>query len=111
LPSIKLSLVSMALMSMPYTAFADFFTGNQLHEVCRSAAPYSEAICSGYVVGIADVMASDRLNGFTACLPTTVTVRQISDVVSTYLQQHPEMRHYSASSIVAYALSESFPCG
>ena len=107
----KLSLISITIMLSPHTAVADFFTGNQFHEVCQSEASYSEAICSGYVVGIADIMANEPVYGFTACLPTNVTVRQVSDVVSTYMQQHPEMRHYAASSIVAYALSESFPCG
>jgi hypothetical protein len=32
------------------------------------------------------------------------------EIVKRFLDQHPELRHYGASSLVAEALAEAFPC-
>jgi hypothetical protein len=34
----------------------------------------------------------------------------VRDVAVSFLERHPELRHYSAAALVAWALAEAFPC-
>jgi hypothetical protein len=84
------------------------FTGNDLMAFCSPAISNS---CRGYVAGISDAMANTNpVAGHTACVPKGVTLEQLTDVTITYLRSHANMRHYSAASQVAAAISEGFPC-
>jgi hypothetical protein len=96
-----------------------FETGNSLKTECdggdvkTSDGPYLLGRCIGYVVGIADVMSADNdVNGYRACIPTDgVTEAQLRDVVTRFLNAHPETRHLLAAGLVAQALHEAFACG
>ena len=56
-------------------------------------------------------MASNTLNGWTACVPPNqVTREQVKDIAVQFLVKHPELRHLTAVSLVASALHEAFPC-
>jgi hypothetical protein len=81
-----------------------FLTGNKLLEACLSGELVNQGICLGYVQGVADAFNK------VACLPEGVTARQISDTLVRFLREHPELRHYSASSLAKAALTENFPC-
>jgi hypothetical protein len=69
------------------------------------------------VDGIADAINNstfsinrpDRRMAF-VCARGAITGQQLVDVVVRFLQQHPEIRHYGASNLVAEALSDAFPC-
>ncbi|MCZ6606103.1 MAG: Rap1a/Tai family immunity protein, partial [Alphaproteobacteria bacterium] len=51
------------------------------------------------------------VQGFRACIPSDeVPIRQLTDVVKKWLEDHPAVRHYPARGLVAQALSEVFPC-
>jgi hypothetical protein len=81
----------------------DWLNGNQLFAACQQ----DDRLCFGYVLG---VTASAQLAS-SVCLPSdTVTSGQLKDVVMLWLQNHPEIRHKSASSLVMQALGEKFPC-
>jgi hypothetical protein len=91
-----------------------FYSGNALLEVCLSQHPLDRA-CWGYTTGIADAMGGgeafgETLFGWSACIPTEVTVYQLADVTIRYLQEHPEKRHWGAGGLVARAFREAFPC-
>jgi hypothetical protein len=97
------------------TASADattFVMGNALYSYC--AVPTQDetatSICMGYIDAIVDVMTANAINGFRACIPQTVRNPQLLDVVNQYLRANPEKRHFTASSLVAAALSAAFPC-
>lgn len=88
--------------------------GNELLDGYRQykKADTDSAIASGYyfkgfvwgvTVGFANL--SDRL-----CLPDNVTDEQIFDIVGTYVNDHPEERHKSASLLIMRALKNIFPC-
>jgi hypothetical protein len=84
-----------------------------LHERCSQPSDsfFASGDCMGYVVGIADALgAGNEINGFSACFPEEVTTGQIRDIAIAFLQEHPELRHYAASGLVASALEEAFPC-
>ena len=83
-------------------AAAGFVDGNKLFSDCEGQSGGGDSawgVCVGYVMGAAD--ASE-----TICLPNGVTVGQVRDVVTMYLRNHPERRHYAASSLVETALKE-----
>ena len=70
----------------------------------------------GYVTGAVD-MVSTVAAAFSStgapvayCYPTSVTTRQIRDVVIQRLQAHPEERHYPVAGIILTAITEAFPC-
>ena len=68
--------------------------------------------CYAYVEGVAD----DAQATFSAlhvklfCLPQGVTSRQLVDIATNYLRDHPEQRHTVASANVVLALANAFPC-
>jgi Rap1a immunity proteins len=69
----------------------------------------------GYVEGIADAMAAIQAHdgspqGSRACIPDPVLSTQVRDIVTRFLREHSELRHFSAGSLVAHALAEAFPC-
>jgi hypothetical protein len=96
------------------TAASGFFTGNTLPELCDDPSEKGESL--EYVAGVADVLYSlaedgSSFAGFRPCLPTTgVNVSQLADVVIRYLRAHPELRHETAASLVAEALTAAFRC-
>ena len=92
------------------TVRSGFFSGNTLWESCQrrgpSDAPNPE--CMVYSIGVADSHTVSTPGWW--CPPSNVTSGQVADVVSAYLRNHPEMRHYLAASTVALAIQEAFPC-
>lgn len=85
-------------------------SGNQLHWLCSSDSGTERAgVCFGYALAISDIAAQESPPS-TICLPSKVTQKQVMDVVSLYLKQHPEERHHSAVSVAVDALGQAFPC-
>jgi hypothetical protein len=101
--TIRIIFTTVFLLS-PTFAFSarGFVTGNDLFSKCSSNSP----LCMGYIAGVSDVMST---NG-DICLPDNATVQQIVDIVVKYLSDHPDRRHYSASSESGVALMQAFPC-
>ena len=86
------------------TAHAEFYTGNDLLRMMRGGT-LEQANALGYVVGVADA-----LHKITLCVPNGVTVGQANDVVLNWLDRNPQARHFSADSVVAAALGQSWAC-
>jgi Rap1a immunity proteins len=108
----RVMLVAVALSSLviPEADAAAYIDGNKLLDECENVpSEFLKGTCYGYVVGVQD--AVDGLHWF--CVPegsNGVVAKQLVDVVKVYLRDHPERRHYSASSLVTEALEEKFPC-
>ena len=95
------TLAVLLLCSAP--ASAQFFDGEDLHEGCTAGEQsFGAGLCLGYIVGIMDARES--------CVPDSVDLGQIRRTVKLYLKVHPELRRYSAESLVRRALKESYPC-
>jgi hypothetical protein len=89
-----------------------FVSGNRLLEICT---PVQQPTCYAYVEGVVD----DAQATFSAlhmqqhalfCLPQGVTSRQLVDIATNYLRDHPEQQHTVASANVVLALANAFPC-
>ena len=89
-------------------AGATFVDGNELYEDMKN--DYGKLYSSGYITGVADVGNDNSIYGFRFCVPQQATRGQLSDVVSKWLEQNPGKRHFSASSLIALAFQEAFPC-
>ena len=64
--------------------------------------------CGGYVLGARDAF-DETTKPF--CVPKGPNIAEQSvETVKRYLRDHPETRHLPASSLVAAALKEKFPC-
>ncbi len=100
-------------LSGPAWAGQVYFTGNALHKFCRAeTASYDGAVCTGYVAGMADAIVanSNELIGQRSCKPNGVALGQVVDIVKLWLEKRPQYRHLSSPGIIAWALSEAFPC-
>jgi hypothetical protein len=92
--------------------FPSFVSGNRLLEVCD---PVQSPSCYAYVEGATDAFqftfsALHVQQHALFCLPQGVTSRQLVDIATNYLRDHPERRHTVASGNVALALANAFPC-
>ena len=87
-----------------------FYDGNQLWDSCKSNPP--DIACQSYVAGVADamVLSDGWVGGWRACFGAHTTRGKITDVVSEWLQSHPEERAYGAPALVVEALADAFPC-
>ena len=111
-------LVTAAMLSTPVRA-AD---GNELFkwgrewqrsdtQTSRDAGSYT-----GYIQGLIDLHSdlSDPEIGIIKlkvfCLPAGAQLDQALNIVIRYLEAHPEKHEFTASSLVASALWEAFPC-
>ena len=105
---IALALVIFAFTVMARPVGAQFYSGNKLHEVCNSTdeTRILAAACVGYVTGAFDFLVWRK----EACVPNTVSMAHLTDVVMTYLKEHPEKRNLVAAEIVAAVTTNAWPC-
>ena len=67
----------------------------------------------GYITGVFDGYDADQhwdKQAHYICLPTTITKRQLADIVKKEYEDNPASRHQTAAGLVLNALSISFPC-
>ena len=86
-------------------AQAEFLSGNDLLSRIESDSIYLQGMAMGYIVG-----STDATYRVWHCTPSTATAGQVQDVVRKYLRENPSVRHFSADSNVAVALSLVWPC-
>ena len=92
---------------------AFFLTGNNLLEACTSTKSSAGNFCAGYVAGVSDAVrwvAFDTNSAQSFCSGRGVNSTQVQDIVIKYLKEHPEVRQYSAPSMIYPALIAAFPC-
>ncbi len=90
--------------------------GNALYGWCRTTPGglSNEAVggyCAGLIHGVVGVHGErTTIYGHRACLPLSVTVRQLRKIVVKWLENHPEKRQLIAHGLVGEALSQTYPC-
>ena len=102
-----------------FPAYADSrigVDGTTLYGWCRTTAGGlpSEPVagyCAGFINGVVDVHGEKTtIYGHRACLPLSVTIRELRTIVVKWLEDHPGKRRLVAHGLVGRALSEAFPC-
>ncbi|MEM1149286.1 MAG: Rap1a/Tai family immunity protein [Pseudomonadota bacterium] len=135
----KISAVAIASIALsnstPAHSEEDGITGNWFLENCDQAdSTYYEGFCVGYVAGLVENgvrMAFREAYGsldnillgetgpesdshFMAaighCIPDGATYGQLLDVATSYMKEHPEIRHWGAAALINGSFTEAFPC-
>ncbi len=102
--------VALALVAIPTSAQAQRETGDALLAACESGARAEEP-CIAYVAAVADVMRNGNpLYGWYACPPDGTQAREIYATAMRFRRQRGDVRHYSASAVVAHAMASAYPC-
>lgn len=106
--------VFLAAVPLPAGSEAPYFhTGNDLRFSCTSSGDYHIAACRGFVAGVIDQAELDARVGRASrmfCLPSGVTVGQITDVTRKFLRNNPEILHRPAVALIILAMTDAFPC-
>jgi hypothetical protein len=71
----------------------------------RETSTFKAGLFGGYVMGVHDALENRDF-----CSPAGGTRSQILDVVTKYLEAHPEIRHKSGFALIIEALKKEFPC-
>jgi Rap1a immunity proteins len=97
----------------PLTALSQALTsdsivnGNQLFSECDDDdGTQNGSACLHYIAGVTDALLMHK----EICVPSGVTIRQLADIVTKYLRDNPEVRHFTAASDTTVALAHVFPC-
>lgn len=95
-------LIAAALLAATATASnAAFFDGNDLLRWHTNGS----ALFTGYVAAVID---TDR--GANTCIPDSVQLSQVRDVVAYGLTANPADRHFSGWSLVLHYAGQAWPC-
>jgi hypothetical protein len=99
-------------------AWADsYYTGYKLLEYCNPHLKLENSsaagVCLGYITAATDT-AIDWFNttglDSQVCVPGSVSIGKLREIVVKYLEEHPEELHKGAAGIVLNALYNAFPC-
>ena len=108
-------MIALALFCLAVAeANATYIDGNILFEHCkdyeRGKSNWFSGACVGYVLGAKDAFDETAKPFCVPEGPNPHIAEQMVETVKLYLRDHPETRNLSASSLVATALKEKFPC-
>ena len=93
-----------SLLFVPCMANAEFMSGNNLYSKMNGDFG-DKMLALGFIQGVYDVYVS-----VTFCSPNNVTVGQVSDMVRSYFDNNPSIRHKTAESLINQALKQAWPC-
>lgn len=86
-------------------------SGYKLLALCEGQGHASfELQCLGYIQGVADASRGENWKERSYCVPRGVLTGQMQKIVVKYLNEQPEILHYTAYILVQQALLEAFPC-
>lgn len=106
-----------ALLMASFSATANFYDGNDLrqwsmaltksnlgnHSTVRDGSDAS--MFQGYVAGVYEYG-----EGVYFCTPDRTRLIQLTDAVTNFVDNHPNLRSMPASNLVEQALMDAFPC-
>jgi hypothetical protein len=97
--------IAVSFLGSGETLSQGFWDGDDLYKYCGSESKPDKTVCTAYVVGAVDVLVASRK----LCFPKNFLNKQAADIVTNYLRDHAEGRHYAAVSEIAMAL-RNFHC-
>ena len=111
---LRVLMVCLGLLGMTHSSDvgASWMGGNKLWESCSKAEeePCLSGRCINYIRGVTDGIDWSGQSHCLYCIPENATAGQLKDVVTKWLRDSPQNRHYEAAGLVAQTLSEAFPC-
>ena len=108
------------MVLFPQHGNAAVFSGAYLLEICKRGDGGEETVkgahtaCQAYIAGIIDYHKLLRSLGTSPsidfCVPPSVKMNELQDIVWLYLQQNAENDAFIAAPAVSIALYNEFPC-
>jgi hypothetical protein len=86
------------------------FSGAELNVLCTSASDIDYGYCAGYITSVANILASQSVDGYRACNHANVRSQQLVDTFRTWAEIFPDKLRSSADTAVAQSLARAFPC-
>ncbi len=80
-----------------------YVNGNEIYSKLNSNVIADNTFAWGYIMAVAD-------SRFVNCKMTYITARQIVDSVKKFLDENPNQRQYTASSIVEFVIMKDYNC-
>ena len=120
--AVLFSLCLLVFTSVPVQAqeTGPLFSGAYLRDLCTRNMMGGETVegshtaCQAYIAGVIDYHDLLRSLGTAPsvdfCVPNTVVMNELQDVVWKYLEKNTQHNAFSASPAVALALFEKYPC-
>ena len=85
--------------------------GHEFYENCTDTSLYMQGFCLGYVRGLLHGYEVLRVGiGAPACIPSSVTMGDLRDIVVRYIGRHPADRGEPALVLFARAVNDKWGC-
>lgn len=85
--------------------------GHEFYENCTDSTVYMKGFCLGYVRGLLHGYEVLRVGlGAPACVPSSVTMGDLRDIVVRYVGRHPDDRDEPALVLFARAVNDKWGC-
>jgi len=86
-------------------------TAEELAGQCQLTSNLAVIVCHIYVHAVLDVMESDSVKGYRACVPEGTDIDEVVGSFVSWSGEHPDEARGPASDLIAHAVSEAYPCG
>ena len=78
--------------------------------LCTSENLINKSWCEGFISSELEIISNGPVAGITACVPPLTTLQKGVEIAEKWLSNHPEASTKSASSVIAEAFADAFPC-
>ena len=109
--------IALATPGVAPDVFSQWVDGDDLHRVCSSkerAHIFKPGVCSGYLMASIDLAEGLHAQKILAtplfCMPAEITMPQVEEMVTSYIETHPARKEATGSMLVLEALQEKYPC-
>jgi hypothetical protein len=83
---------------------------SNLSKLCTSEDLINKSWCEGFISSELEIISNGPVEGVTACVPPLTTLQEGVKIAEAWLSNHPEASTRSASSVIANAFADAFPC-
>jgi len=108
---------SVMLVGLAGPGLGDSLSGSELLALCLTPKNgdmlyfTNFSLCAGYINGASDAsQCGNSVGGFSHANPAGVTVGEVFDIFVKWMQAHPEQSSVGASTLVAKAMQDAYPC-
>lgn len=81
-----------------------------LARLCTSENLINRSWCEGFISSELEIISSGPVAEIAACVPPLTTLQRGMEIAEKWLSRHPEASTKSASSAIAEAFADAFPC-